>query len=81
MPGSLPPLEYWFIALREPVGLILYTDNRQLLMNRLYAARAEYAKGGNQELDELALCVSPTSDQELWIVRKIVRTENVKDSA
>lgn len=79
MPGMLPPLEYWFQARKEQVGIILLTDNRELLMNRLYAARAEYHKTYPNELDGLSICLSPTSDQELWIVHKIVRTERVED--
>lgn len=65
-----PVLEYWYIALNEPVGIVVMSDNRHLLMNKLYAARQQ---AQDPDLQALSICMSPTNDTELWIVHKTVK--------
>lgn len=77
MDNNSPLLERWFQALHEPVGIILYTNDRQRLMNQLYAARK--AHDTPEELMGLSICLSPTAENELWIIHKIVRVENVEE--
>lgn len=66
-------LEWWFQALHEPVGIILTSNNRVVLMNKLYAARKAYTQ--DDSLQALSICVSPTDPTELWIVHKTVRID------
>lgn len=70
-------LEYWMLAFAEPVGIIVTSNNRHLLMNKLYAARKE-AESQHPELMQLSICVSPTNAEELWIIHKVVRVEDAK---
>jgi hypothetical protein len=74
MPTNSPLLEWWFSALHEPVGIILMTTDRHRLMNQLYAARQQH--DNPEELMGLSICLSPTAENELWIVHKIVKMEN-----
>lgn len=60
-------LEFWFKALRSPVGLVLYTDDIERLRQKLYTVRAQY---DGHELDDLFLSPSPLNPHELWIVHK-----------
>jgi len=73
-----PVLEYWFDASKEPVGIIVMTNDRNLLMNRLYEARREYQKQDPGAFDDLSICMSPTSDSEVWIIHKIVKVEDAE---
>jgi DNA-binding phage protein len=59
-------LNLWLAALKSQVGISIQTDNRALLRQHLYRARAE-AK--DPKLDAL-LIVVPAKEDELWIVRK-----------
>jgi hypothetical protein len=68
-------LEFWFDANRQPVGIIVTTDDRNLLMNRLYEARREYQKQDPGALSDLSICISPTNDSELWIIHKTVKVD------
>lgn len=71
MPQPLPLLELWFSALNEPVGIIVTSTNRPLLIQKLYKARAEYSDP--EVLAGLSICTSPTTDTEIWIVHKVVK--------
>ena len=66
-----PLLEYWYMALHEPVGIVVISNNRHGLLTKLYAARQE--SPDKEELMGLSICTSPTSDNELWIVHKKVK--------
>jgi hypothetical protein len=70
---SLPLLELWLQALHEPVGIVVETTNRTTLMNRLYEARKEYQD--REALMGLSICVSPMSENELWIIHQTVRVK------
>lgn len=79
MPDRLRPLlEYWFDAEKEPVGIILDSNNRQLLISRLYLARQEYQKQDPGAFSGISVCVSPTSDTEVWLVHKIVKVQDAE---
>lgn len=71
-----PHLEWWFKAKAERVGLILMTSDRPRLMNALWAARQGYERP--EDLADLSICTSPTSEHELWIVHKVVRIEDAE---
>ena len=61
-------LEYWYDALKQPVGLILRTSDVEALKQRLYAARRA---ASDPRLIDLTLATSPDfPESELWIVRK-----------
>ena len=59
-------LELWFAALRSETGIAIPTDNRSLLRQHLYRARAEANK---PELDDLVILL-PDIEGELWLVHK-----------
>lgn len=68
-------LEFWYRALRSPDGVCLRTNDREGLMQRLYAARREVM---DPDLKPLSLIQSPTAPDELWIVHN---KETSDDSA
>jgi DNA-binding phage protein len=59
-------LELWLAALRAEVGIAIPTDNRALLRQHLYKARAE-AK--NPELEQIVM-IMPEQEDEIWLVHK-----------
>jgi hypothetical protein len=59
-------LDLWITALKSKVGISIQTDNRTLLRQHLYRARAE-AK--NPKLDELVMLI-PAKEDEIWLVHK-----------
>lgn len=71
MQATLSFLELWFEALHEPIGIVVQTTNRTVLMNRLYKARSEYQSP--EDLAGLSIVMSPVSDKELWIIHKVVK--------
>jgi hypothetical protein len=60
-------LEYWYRALAEPSGIILVTNDRDGLRQALYRARRS---ANDPDLDGLSLVLSPTDDNQLWIIKK-----------
>lgn len=60
-------LELWYRALAEPIGVILVTNDRDVLRQALYRARRA---SGDADLDGLSLVLSPTDDNQLWIIKK-----------
>jgi hypothetical protein len=60
-------LEYLYQALRSARGIVLRTSDRERLRQKLYAARRD---AGDTDLDVIALVPSPTSEEELWLVKK-----------
>lgn len=65
-----PLLEHLYSALHSPHGIILHTtgDPRSLKAN-LYSVRK---RAGDPALAALFITDSPTSERELWIVKKQV---------
>lgn len=59
-------IELWEAALKSKVGIAIPTDNRAVLRNHLYRARAE---ANNPELDQVVM-ILPEREDELWLVRK-----------
>lgn len=60
-------LEAWYRALRSTHGVCLRTNDRDALMQRLYAARRECL---DPDLKPLSLVQSPTAPDELWIIKR-----------
>lgn len=59
-------LDLWLAALRSEVGIAIPTDNRKVLRQHLYRARAE---ANNPELEEIVM-ILPEQEGELWLVHK-----------
>lgn len=59
-------LEYWYAALRSKYGIVLRTNLPQVLIQRLYKARAEAM---DQALEGVSIVQSPTTYGELWLVK------------
>jgi hypothetical protein len=59
-------LDLWVEALNSKVGISIQTDNRSLLRQHLYRARAE-AK--DPKLDSITM-VLPEQEDEIWLVHK-----------
>jgi len=59
-------LEFWEAALKSKVGIAIQTDNRNILRNHLYKARAE---ANRPDLDEVVM-ILPEREDEIWLVRK-----------
>jgi hypothetical protein len=58
--------DIWLRALKSEFGLCITVDNRVLLRQHLYRARAE---SGNPELDSMVIVLPEQSDQ-LWLVHR-----------
>jgi len=58
--------ELWLLALKAEVGIAIITDNRRLLRQHLYQARAE---ANNSDFDNLAILL-PEKEDEIWLVHK-----------
>lgn len=59
-------LTHWYTALREPIGLCLRTNDRNLLRQRLYAIRA---RAKDEALEKLSIIFSPNEEDQLWIIK------------
>lgn len=59
-------LGLWQYALQAEVGIAIPTDNRKVLRQHLYRARAE---ANDPRLEELVM-IMPAKEDELWLVHK-----------
>lgn len=59
-------IELWEAALHSKTGIAIPTDNRNVLRNHLYKARAE---ANRPELDEVVM-IMPENENEIWLARK-----------
>ena len=59
-------LDLWHRALKSSVGISIQTDNRVLLRQHLYRARAD---SGEPSLDSLVM-IMPEQEDEIWLVHK-----------
>lgn len=59
-------LELWLAAFKAEVGIAIPTDNRKVLRQHLYRARAE---ADNPELEDIVMLL-PEREDELWLVHK-----------
>lgn len=59
-------VELWLAALKAETGIAIPTDNRALLRQHLYKARAE---ANNPELDNITM-IMPEQEDEIWLVHK-----------
>lgn len=57
-------IEYWYRALEEEFGVVLTTDNPELLKAKLYAARAEE---GDPALAGVSILLI---EGELWLIKQ-----------
>lgn len=60
-------LDLWYAAYATPHGICIFTTDRDLLRQKLYASRASAA---DPDLDKLSLVLSPTDETHLLIVRR-----------
>lgn len=63
---SNPLCSLWQAALKEEVGLAIVTDNRGLLRQHLYRARAQEA---NPDFEKIVI-ILPEKEDELWLVKR-----------
>ena len=59
-------IEYWVQAEDAVIGVAITTDNRMLLRQHLYRARAE---SGRSDLDNIVI-VLPEKEDEIWLVHR-----------
>jgi hypothetical protein len=67
MSAAAPFASYWYAALAARHGIVIETDNVQLLVGRLYTARREAA---DPDLDRVSILNSPTTPGQVWLVKK-----------
>lgn len=60
-------INYLYQALTSPRGICLRTSDGDFARQKLYEARREAA---DPQLAALAICISPSDKDEVWIVRK-----------
>lgn len=67
-PSSPRLIDFWYAALASRVGVSITTDpeDRKLLREQLYRARAEQ---GDIELEKIAITM-PAIEGEVWLTRK-----------
>lgn len=63
-PATLNLLELLYTALHEEFGIVVETDDAERLRQRLYPLRKE-----DESLSVLSFVISPTSANQLWIIR------------
>lgn len=59
-------IEFLYQALSSRYGIVIHAAPAKLVRQRLYVARREH---GDATLDRLQLRLSPTADDEIWIVK------------
>ena len=59
-------VDLWLAALKAEYGIAVTTDNRAVLRQHLYKARAE---ANNPDFDSITILLSSRED-ELWLVHK-----------
>jgi hypothetical protein len=64
--GAQMLLDLWEAALRAEVGIAIPTDNRSVLRQHLYKARAE---ANDPRFDKLTM-IMPQREDEIWLVHK-----------
>lgn len=60
-------IDLWYQAVASPCGVCVFTTDRDLLRQKLYASRAAAA---DPDLDKLSLVLSPTDETHIWIVKR-----------
>lgn len=59
-------LDLWYSALKAKLGIAIETDNRAILRQHLYRARAEANK---PELESIVMII-PEKEDEIWLVQR-----------
>ena len=59
-------VDLWLAALNATLGIKIVTDDRALMRQHLYKARAE---SKNPSLDDLVM-ILPEKEDEIWLVHK-----------
>lgn len=68
MPADTTILEFWYQALRSPLGVALRSNRPDALSQRLYAARREAC---DPALGDISIVRSPTDGAVLWLLKKL----------
>lgn len=68
----MSPLEFWYAALHDPIGVKIATNARERAAQKLYQARAQ---SGDEALAALSIILPPDNPNEIWIVHKQVKTD------
>lgn len=69
MPSATQMINFWDMALAEPLGIWLRTPDPIRAKEHLYNARALAQRSGIRAYDDLQIRTSPSSPRdELWIV-------------
>lgn len=61
-------LEAWYAALNSANGRVVITDDPETATRRLYAARKA---SDDPRLMDLSIVRSPTTETEIWIIRRV----------
>lgn len=67
-------LEILYDALREPLGVVVETEDPERLRAKLYALRRE-RQDQDPNLRALAFLISPTNPGHVWILRRSASNE------
>jgi hypothetical protein len=62
-------VEHWYSALASKIGVVIQTDNPDLCIQKLYAARRA---AGDPDLDGISIIRAPNSPNELWLLKKVI---------
>ena len=76
--GSTPPLELWYAALADPIGIKVQTNDALRLKAKLYVVRRE---SGDPDLAKLMIQTSPTNPTGELIIthREVELPEGLND--
>lgn len=70
-------LSYWYMALREPVGMLFESTNVASAMTRLYTARKQ---SGDPELQSLVIMPDPEDKKSrFYITRSASRAAKLEE--
>jgi hypothetical protein len=78
LPANPNLLEYWYLALRSQSGICIRVHGGEIekVRQKLYSARTAAM---DPQLNAIQLSLSPTADDELWLVHS-TRTEEPSDA-
>lgn len=70
-------IKYWEAAYNAEYGIAIPTDNRGLLRQHLYRARAEFQ---DPRFDEIVMII-PEKEDEIWLVHKDADSSGTPDQS
>jgi len=71
-------VEFWYLALAQPVGIVIETNDPERLRQRLYAARRDAME---EDFAKISIVISPTNPNHIWLVHKRIDPEAIDGSA